>query len=707
MFNIIELPERFEPDAVQHDPDTLASSFLKTEAYRQANSEKASILYLVGNKGAGKSAIISKINKEHSPRAKIIYYKKWFSIIENRVEKAFKETPGAQLHLLYEAEWRSTLWIEIINSLYDEHLKEREWWRPYDTEEFLDLFNYLVDHRLPLEIPLLSKPYYFLRRIKELSLFGVSIVKVDEPPTVSDSSDVLEFDQIIKDIAVIVKDNPFFLLIDELDKDVEWNLNSRASILGLIEAAESIIRDFSTVSKSKHGLLIRVAIRNDMLVAATHGFVNTQILNTKEIDPAWEQDELEELVAQQIRDHWKLPSGGISRRKLLAEILPTDFIKDTQPFTYLSILSHNNPRSLYTLIKSALEKSIEKSVLYSPLSSYPPIIITHEHLRDVLDSYLKDQLKFKIDGSEFLFPGLSELIYEFFKNLGESFFLNKSIETNKMVKEISKYISNKKSLKSHMAKWTTEVFSDTDKALLVLYEINLLGFREESNSVFYPATFKKANMVVVDPVFYATVFENSLQLEKGVPVNKLEFAKNNLILAISNLTNEVGSTSSRIIIDNKSSQSQSEYNPSNIVIVYEVMRLVWSIRQLEKLLIAYGVELDSKLVRDAPSVIAKLKGSMEQLSTCFETSIHNLYVLTILSNTDDGVFSTNKKEFEKDMEKEENSIVYKNCTKAISNWAEMLGQEEHLDLPDKLQKILVSLREVSSQILLDSNVLPN
>ncbi|MBW7919143.1 MAG: hypothetical protein H3C52_07565 [Anaerolineales bacterium] len=79
MFNIIGLPERFEPDAVQHNPDTLASAFLNTEAYRQANSENASILYLVGNKGAGKSAIISKINKEHSPRSKIIYYNNTFA----------------------------------------------------------------------------------------------------------------------------------------------------------------------------------------------------------------------------------------------------------------------------------------------------------------------------------------------------------------------------------------------------------------------------------------------------------------------------------------------------------------------------------------------------------------------------------------------------------------------------------------------------
>ncbi|MCZ2287325.1 MAG: hypothetical protein LC138_00675 [Anaerolineales bacterium] len=289
-------------------------------------------------------------------------YKKWFSIIESRVEKIFKQTPGAQLHLLYESEWRSILWIEIIRSLYTEHQKNRVWWRPYDTGEFLNLFNYLVNHGLPVEIPLLSKPYYFLRKIKEMSLFGINIVKVDDPPLTSASSIVLEFDQIIKDVAFVVKNSPFFLLIDELDKDVEWNRNSRASILGLIEAAESIIRDFSTVSKNKHGLLIRIAIRNDMLVAATHGFVNTQILNTKEIDPAWEQEDLEELVAQQIRDFWNIPLGSISRKKILAEILPSEFIKDSQPFGYLCTLSHNNPRSLYTFIKSALEKQYLRQI---------------------------------------------------------------------------------------------------------------------------------------------------------------------------------------------------------------------------------------------------------------------------------------------------------------------------------------------------------
>lgn len=701
MLNIIGLPERFEPDAVQHDPDTLASAFLKTEAYRQANSVTTSILYLVGNKGAGKSAIINKIYKERSPRAIIFYYKNWFSKIENRVEIEFKANPESQLHLLYESEWRTVLWVEIVKSLYEEYRRKRKWWQSFDTSAYLDLFNYLVDNNLPVEIPFVSKFYYSLRRVREVSVGG-SGGKID-PSQPSESFNALAFNKIIGAIAQIVADNPFFLLIDEMDKVDRWNPNTRASLLGLIEAAESIIRDFSVKSESKHGLLIRIAIRSDMLTAATDGFVNTQILNKISIDPTWKQDELEELVAQQIRDHWKLPSGAVSRRKILSEVLPPYVIKDNQPFRYLSTLSHNNPRSLYTLIKSALEKSIEKSNAYAPLSIYPPSSITMKHLREVLDVYLQGQLKFKIDGSTFLFPGLSKFINEFIKNLGELFFSNKDVETDKLVKEISKYISNKKGLKSQVEKWTIGGYTDTDNVLRVLYEINLVGFKKQSKPVFYPAMFKKSDTITVDPIFYATIFENTLQGVKDNPIKRLEFAKNNLILSISNLTKEVGSTSSRIIDENESQVQSVEYNQPNIL--YEIIRLIWSIRQLEKLLTGYGSELDISLVKNVPNILGALKIAMEQLSICFETDIRNLYTLSILSNLDDGTFSADKIEFEREMEKEENVLVYENCKGEVFNWIKMLGQEEHSDLPDKLQDVLVPLRDVASKILLDSNVL--
>lgn len=701
MFNFIGLPERFEPDAVQHNPDTLVSAFLKTESYRQANSEDASILYLVGNKGAGKSAIINKIHKDRYPRAIIFYYRDWFAKIGNNVEITFKANPTSDLPSLYVSEWRSVLWIEIIKSLYEEYRGKRNWWRPFDTGAYLDLFNYLVDNNLPAEIPLVSRFYYSLRRVREINIGGGG-GKID-PSQPSDSYNTLAFNKVVGAIAKIVADRPFFLLIDEMDKVENWNQNTRASLLGLIQATDSIIQSFSMKGEKKHGLLIRIAVRGDMLTAATDESVLNQTINKVSIDPTWKQNELEELVAQQLRDHWKLPSNAVSRGKILSEVFPPYLIKDSKPFGYLGILSHNNPRSLYTLIKSALEKSLDKSNVYAPLSAYPPSTITIKNLQEVLAAYLHSQLKFKIGGSAFLFPGLSKFINEFIKNLGGAFFSGNDIETDLFVKEVSKYISNKKGLKSQVEKWTTGDFSDADKVLKVLYEINLIGFKNKSKSVFYPAMFEKTKTIIVDPIFYSAIFKNALQIVKDNPKKRLEYAKNNLILSISNLTKEVGSTSSRIITDKKS-QPQSEYNPSNIV--YETIRLIWSVRQLEKLLIAYGAELDSNVVNDTPGVIATLRYSMEQLSACFEADTHDLYTLAILSNTNDGAFCANKKEFEREMEKEENLTVYGNCTTAINDWIGMLGQKEHLDLPDNLQKVLVSLRDVAPKILLDSNALP-
>jgi hypothetical protein len=97
---------------------------------------------------------------------------------------------------------------------------------------------------------------------------------------------------------------------------------------------------------------------------------------------------------------------------------------------------------------------------------------------------------------------------------------------------------------------------------------------------------------------------------------------------------------------------------------------------------------------------------MEQLSECFGSSLHDLYTLSILSNTDEGSFMADSKEFERDMEKDENSKVFGSCKIGINNWIDMLGQEEHSDLPDNLQDILIPLQSVVSNIFPGSNVLP-
>jgi len=303
-----------------------------------------------------------------------------------------------------------------------------------------------------------------------------------------------------------------------------------------------------------------------------------------------------------------------------------------------------------------------------------------------------------------LFPGLSELINEFLKNLGSSFFSNKSVETDRIVKEISKYISSKKGFKSQMSKWTMDVFSDVEKVLLVLYEINLLGFRKESVSAFYPTKFEKTNMVVIDPIFYATIFEDGLKIEADDPVKKLETAKNTLIGSISRLTNDIGSSSSRKIDENRS-QAQSVVYPQSDIL-YEIIQLIWSIRQLEKLLIAYGSEFNANLVKDLPNLLAMLKANLEQLSLCFDTDISNLYTLAILANGEGGKFIDNPREFEKEMGVKENASIYESCKMDIWNWIMKLGQEEYVNHSDKLQDVLISLRTAVSDIQLDSNVAP-
>lgn len=82
-------------------------------------------------------------------------------------------------------------------------------------------------------------------------------------------------------VASLLEESPIFLIVDEIDHIPEFNKDAKLSILGLIEALNLVIRDINLSQAKNHGLLVRVAIRKDMLEVVTKNYGSAQILTAR------------------------------------------------------------------------------------------------------------------------------------------------------------------------------------------------------------------------------------------------------------------------------------------------------------------------------------------------------------------------------------------------------------------------------------------
>ena len=152
MYSIIGLPDKFKEETTLQYGNETSASFLETSSYSSSVSKEKPVLYIIGNKGAGKSAVLSKIYTENKDSAIVIYFKDFYNEIDKGVRQNLFGLTDQQIYLAYEKEWEIELWIQIIIHLYRVNYRNRI--LPFDTGDFEHLFLFLKKYKLPMDINL-------------------------------------------------------------------------------------------------------------------------------------------------------------------------------------------------------------------------------------------------------------------------------------------------------------------------------------------------------------------------------------------------------------------------------------------------------------------------------------------------------------------------------------------------------------------------
>jgi hypothetical protein len=117
--SILGLQEQFDPEATSMTDELLEFVFIPTNTYQSTISPKKILLFLVGNKGTGKSTVIQKILHESSGVVIKILFRN--SSINKKILSHSVDKKDKPIEYVYNDDWYLELWISLIKEIYSRH----------------------------------------------------------------------------------------------------------------------------------------------------------------------------------------------------------------------------------------------------------------------------------------------------------------------------------------------------------------------------------------------------------------------------------------------------------------------------------------------------------------------------------------------------------------------------------------------------------
>lgn len=663
IYNIEDLIEYYMEEATYETRGNLHPVFIETTAYKQADSKNIPILYLLGNKGVGKSSVLNKIAHDNSPDNLYFYFEKFLPVIQERVfqSQIAQKTNATQPYMNYRREWETMIWIQIVRHLYFKH-RQSKLFHLLDEGEYLLLFEFLDKNKLPVPLNLTSKIVRFPQRLKTVEIKDVKIELAEEKYTPK-ASNIYNLESVKDAVAKLLEKKPIYLIVDEIDHVPELNEETMASILGLIEALSSVVRDINLSLEKNHGLLVRVAIRKDMLEAVTRNYVSAQILRREEIDPSWNNEQMEELVARRIREYWRLSPNAVSRQKLLTEILPLKLKNGEKPFEYFSWLSRENPRSLFLFLNLTLQQAVNRKKSYIPNKEIFPLSITTDDLRSVLTEYSRLQLDFQLSGTFLLYPGLDKLV-NLLKLKSRALFFN-GISRKALAEHLNAILKKEKDLKNLVENWRHRETTLATRIIQVLYDARFIGCKSGTQTIYSPNTMIKDGNLAFHPVYQWSLFNTHPTLVSYDGAERFKKARAQVMQSVDSfLKKDIVSLRNRKI-PSKTNQEKRSYRQEDVA--FGFIKCVWSVRYLAKTIITSGLEIGFSSTR-SQVILTDLDSVLKQLADLMNSDVNDLHLASVLLNSPTTSLCSDKTTFIKEMGSAENNDTYNRCTSGLNAW---------------------------------------
>ena len=361
--------------------------FLESASYQRFQEGGKTVL--IGNRGAGKSAIFKMLAENYKMRgAYVIELTPEDYSYEMLSRTLTKEAQGAWAkHGAYAAAWKYLIYVLAMKKICIDSpgLKNKE------TKE---IFNYLRDNfqgfqQNPLDI-LVSQ----LKRIEGVKLgFHEASLRVRELQSLYKLD---EINPLLPHLERVCRRTPVYVLVDELDRGWDASEDAKAFVAGLFQAATSI-------NDTMDGFRVLISLRQELYYNIPALYEDAQkIWDLIEVIK-WDRASLLHLMAKRIGHSFPALSEQAPEEAWSAVFKRTRQKGETNSFDYMVNRTLYRPREIIQFCTQAKERAMlaqEPSISFAALS-------------DIECNYSESRTKDIAAEYRFQYPGLWSIFEAF------------------------------------------------------------------------------------------------------------------------------------------------------------------------------------------------------------------------------------------------------------------------------------------------------
>lgn len=350
----------------------LGEVFVESELFTNVLAGRTTVI--LGNRGAGKSAILQMLAKRaRADQAQVIQlspedysYEILCSTMEQEEDGAWAKQ-GA-----YAAAWKYMLYIEAMKVVATREGKS-------ENRSDSRIRRYVRDnHRT--DLGRLSSLISYMKRLEGLKLGPVEAsVKTRELQKLYKLEEIAH---LLPELAESCRSRPVLILVDELDKGWDSSEEAKAFIAGLFQACLSI-------NEQTQGLTTYISLRQELYDEIPALYEDAQKYRDLVETISWSRDELQRLIAHRIRK--SVPSlSDLSDERAWSRIFRDTLEDDAKSFDYVLDRTLHRPRELIQfcteLVHKARRVGLQGQIGPETIHQVEPTY-SHERVRDIAAEY--------------------------------------------------------------------------------------------------------------------------------------------------------------------------------------------------------------------------------------------------------------------------------------------------------------------------------
>jgi hypothetical protein len=416
----------FGKSIAEYEAAYLGKYFISTQAYINAKSEERRRTFYIGQRGAGKSALLNKLATEFASDGK--------SITINITPTHFsyelfvdRRHDYIDVRSVYAAVWHYTLVIHMFKRVL-EFFNQKPYFKP-NRENVTLIKNYLMKEGILESDGILD---VFFRFLEKFSTNKVSskLVNVADSQAEKDRYllRLLKLSDLMQEINALQKitdTHPIYIFIDELDTGWDNSKEAQNFLYGLFYAVREV--------RKLHNVIVFVSLRSDMYNKLSSILPDAEKMRDDIERFSWNARTLRGVIARRIITFW--PNDRLKNAPLDEAIAA---VFEDEVLDYIILHSLQRPREIIQFCNDCIDELRNLS-----LHSITPPKINQEIVNAVEPQFSRARLDALCEEYKYQYPNLRVLL-TCFENGPEFYYTENFI--NKLEEAMLKTIEDVRAL---------------------------------------------------------------------------------------------------------------------------------------------------------------------------------------------------------------------------------------------------------------------